>query len=60
LRLFDPGDASLADAHGGGDLDLSGVLALADLGQASRPDLSDHVFSADSDLARCVPDLLDG
>jgi hypothetical protein len=34
LALLDPGDASLADAHGGGDFDLSGVLALADFRQS--------------------------
>lgn len=43
-----------ADAYGGGNLDLDGVLALADLGRTSRPDLSDHLVSAFSNLALLV------
>jgi hypothetical protein len=38
----------------GGNLDLSGVLALANLGQASRPDLGDYAVSACLDLALLI------
>src|ERR1700751_5325895 len=50
LPLLDARDTHLAHTHGCSGLNLHGVLTLADLREAPRPDLGDHPIRALPDL----------